>query len=309
MVVTRLPLVVGIGGGVEEDVVREVLGDVADFVADPTEQELSRAEGAIVRAAPVLDAPFFDTHPALRVVARSGVGYERVDVAAATAHSVVVAITPGSAAHAVAEGVFAHALFLVKNLRAYHRAVQEDRFAAGRAIVSGDLEGSVIGLLGCGRIGRQVSDIAKAFGAEVLIYDPYLKNPVDGQVATLDELLTRSDIVSLHAPLTPETRGVINRQSLARMKAGAILINLARSPLVDPDAVLESLRHGHLGGYGVDVFEPEPPAHHPLFDDDRVLLTPHMMGLSRSASRATFTMAAQAVRAVLTGGRPDYPVN
>lgn len=302
------PLVVGIGGGVDAEAVESVLGDVADFVAEPDEQELARAAGAIVRAAPVLDAAFFESHPRLRVVARSGVGYERVDVKAAHAHGVVVAITPGSAAHAVAEGVFAHALFLIKRLRPYHRAVQEGRFTEGRAIPSGDLEGAVFGLVGYGRIGKRVAQIARAFGSTVLIYDPFIERG-EGVVATLDELLARSDIVSLHAPLTQQTRGIINRRSLAQMKQGAILINLARGPLVDQDAVLESLRSGHLGGYGVDVFDPEPPAPHPLFNDDRVLLTPHMMGLSRNASRRTFTMAAQAVRAVLTGGRPQFPVD
>lgn len=309
MVGSTHPLVVGIGGGIDARAVEDALRGSADFIADPTEQQLLQAQGAIVRAAPVLDAPFFEQHPALKVVARSGVGYERVDINAARAHHVVVAITPGSAAHAVAEGVFAHALFLTKHLRAYHRAVQEDRFREGRNIVSGDLEGATIGLIGCGRIGRRVASIAGAFGSRILIYDPYLSGHVSGQVETLEELLSSSDIVSLHAPLTDVTRNVMNHHTLALMKPGSILINLARGPLVDNDAVLASLRADHLGGYGLDVFDPEPPDHHPLFDDERVLLTPHMMGLSRNASRATFTMAAQAVLAVLQGHEPEFPVN
>lgn len=303
------PLVVGIGGGIDDNAVNNVLGDIADFISEPNDGELKRASGAIVRAQPVLDAAFFDTHPVLKIVARSGVGYERVDIKAAHSHGVVVAITPGSASHAVAEGVFAHALFLIKKLRAYHRAVQKDRFAEGQTIISGDLEGTTLGLVGCGRIGSRVTEIGKAFGSIVLTYDPYLANSAEGRVETLEELLTRSDIVSLHAPLTSETRQIINQRTLNLMKPGAILINLARGPLVDADAVLDSLRAGHLGGYGVDVFDPEPPIHHSLFDDERVLLTPHVMGLSSNARRRTFTMAAQAVRAVLTGGKPEFSVD
>jgi phosphoglycerate dehydrogenase-like enzyme len=290
-------------GPVPADVVVPVLGDV-DFVAKPDAAQLAAAQGAIVRAAVKVGVEQFEAMPALRVVARTGVGVDDVDVAEATRRGIPVAITPGANTNAVAEGALAHILHLVKSLGPLTTLIREGGWAERTSIPVGDLEDSTIGIVGYGRIGRRVAHLAQAFGMRVLAYDPVAQVPSDQDAGGLDALLAASDVVSLHLPLLESTRNIIDVAALERMRPGAVLVNVARGGLVDLDAALSALESGHLGGLGLDSFDPEPATHHPVYDHPRVVLTPHVMGLSAKAARTTFVDAATAVRAVLDGGAP-----
>jgi D-3-phosphoglycerate dehydrogenase / 2-oxoglutarate reductase len=305
---TDRPVVVALGP-VDPALVTGVLGDDVTFVPDPSDADLAIAAGAIVRAEAVVDAALLDRAPRLRVLARTGVGVDLVDLPAASARGIPVVITPGSGARAVAEGVLALALHLVKRLGPLTQLVREGRWAQRGQVSVGDLEGAAIGIVGYGRIGRRVGELATAFGMRVLAYDPL--DPPPGQVACPDlpELASASDVLTLHVPLTEQTKHLVDATLLERVRPGAVLVNCGRGGLLDLDAALAALESGRLAGVGLDVFDPEPPRHHPLFDHPNVVLTPHVMGLSRRATAATFADAAGGVLDVLAGRPPAAVAN
>jgi phosphoglycerate dehydrogenase-like enzyme len=304
----RRPVVVALGA-VDPALVAGVLGDTVELVAEPGPEDLAAAEGAIVRADAVVDAALLARVPRLRVLARTGVGVDQVDMAAATTRGIAVVITPGSGTRAVAEGVLAHVLHLVKRLGPLTRLVREDRWAERARVGVGDLDGATIGIVGYGRIGRRVGELAAAFGMRVLAHDPVSPPPAGLDCPDLAELAGASDVLTLHAPLTEATWHLVDAGFLGRVRPGAILVNCGRGGLLDLDAALAALEEGRLGGLGLDVFDPEPPAHHPLFDHPDVVLTPHLMGLSRRATAATFAAAARGVSDVLAGRRPAALAN
>ena len=304
----RRPVVVALGA-VDPTLVTEVLGDRIQFVAQPGPEDLANAEGAIVRADAVVDGALLARAPRLRVLARTGVGVDRVDLAAAGARGIAVVITPDSGTRAVAEGVLAHVLHLVKRLGPLTRLVREGRWAERAGVAVGDLDGATIGIVGYGRIGRRVGELAAAFGMGVLAHDPISPPPAGIDRPDLGELAAASDVLTLHAPLTEATHHLVDAAVLARIRSGAVLVNCGRGGLLDLDAALAALESGRLGGVGLDVFDPEPPPHHPLFDHPNVVLTPHLMGLTRRATAATFAAAARGVGDVLAGRRPAALAN
>ncbi|HTE71455.1 MAG TPA: NAD(P)-dependent oxidoreductase [Actinomycetes bacterium] len=302
------PVVVALGP-VDPALVAGVLGDGVSFVAEPSAEQLAVAVGAIARADAVVDAEFFDRAPRLRVVARTGVGVDLVDLEAASARGVTVVVTPGSGTRAVAEGVLALALHLVKRLGPLTDLVRDGRWAERGRVPVGDLDGATIGIVGYGRIGRRVGELAAAFGMRVLAHDPVSPPPPDLDCPDLGALAAASDVLTLHAPLTPQTHHLVDEAFLAGVRPGAVLVNCGRGGLLDLDAVLAALEAGRLAGVGLDVFDPEPPRHHPLFDHPDVVLTPHLMGLTRCATAATFADAARGVTDVLAGRQPAAVAN
>lgn len=302
-------VVVGLGA-VDPALVTPVLGDEVAFVPDPDDADLAVAVGAIVRADAKADEHFLERAPQLRVLARTGVGTDLVDLTAATARGIPVVITPGSGTSAVAEGVLAHALALAKRLAPLTALVREGRWDQRSAVGPvGDLDGGTMGIVGYGRIGQRVADLARAFGMRVLAHDPVTPPPPEVAAPDLVDLVAASDVLTLHAPLTPDTHHLVDAELLARSRPGAILINCGRGGLLDLDAALAALDTGRLGAVGLDVFEPEPPEHHPIFDHPNVSLTPHLMGLTRRATAATFVDAAQGVVDVLAGRQPAAVAN
>jgi D-3-phosphoglycerate dehydrogenase len=257
----------------------------------------------------VVDAELFDRAPRLRVVARTGVGVDLVDLEAATARGVTVVVTPGSGTRAVAEGVLALALHLVKRLGPLTDLVRDGRWAERGQVAVGDLDGATIGIVGYGRIGRRVGELAAAFGMRVLAHDPFSPPSADVNCPDLGALAAASDVLTLHAPLTDQTRHLVDEAFLARVQPAAVLVNCGRGGLLDLDAVLAALQAGRLAGVGLDVYDPEPPRHHPLFDHPDVVLTPHLMGLTRRATAATFADAARGVTDVLAGRQPAAVAN
>ena len=308
MVTVDRPVVVALGT-VEPALVAGVLGEEVEFVADPSEQDIASAIGAIVRAAAVVDVAFLARAPRLRVLARTGVGVDHVDLEAATARGIPVVITPGSGTRAVAEGVFALALHLVKRLGPSTDLVRQGRWTDRGQVSMGDLDGATIGIIGFGRIGQRVGELATAFGMNLLAFDPFSAPPSEIAAPDVSELASASDVVTLHVPLTEETHHLVDDAFLDRVRPGTILINCGRGGLVDLDAAFAALESGRLGGVGLDVFDPEPPEHHPLFDHPDVVLTPHLMGMTRRAAAATFVDAARGIVDVLAGRRPAAVAN
>jgi D-3-phosphoglycerate dehydrogenase / 2-oxoglutarate reductase len=296
-------------GRVDPAVVEPILGEHATLVTDPGPDDIAAAVGAIARADAVIDAAFLARAPRLRVIARTGVGVDLVDVEAATARGIPVVITPGSGSRAVAEGVIAMALHLVKRLGPLTTLVREGRWAQRAQETVGDLDGATIGIVGYGRIGRRVGELAAAFGMRVLAYDPYSAPPEEIACADLSDLAAASDVLTLHVPLTEQTRHLADKDFLAGMRSGGILINCGRGGLLDLDAALDALNSGRLAGVGLDVFDPEPAVHHPLFDHPHVVLSPHLTGMTRRAEALTFADAARGVVDVLTGRRPAAVAN
>jgi D-3-phosphoglycerate dehydrogenase len=196
-------------------------------------------------------------------------------------------------------------LHLVKRLGPLTALIREGRWSARDALPLGDLDGATLAVVGYGRIGRRVAELATAFGMRVLASDPYAP---DAEVGLL-YALRAADVISLHAPLTPETQGLIGADTLRHVKRGAVLVNCGRGGLLDLDAAHAALLDGRLSGIGLDVFDPEPPADHPLFHRPEVVLTPHVMALSRRARALVFEEMADGMHEVLSGRRAPFIAN
>ncbi|QAB18994.1 hypothetical protein Leucomu_14665 [Leucobacter muris] len=295
-------VVVGLGP-VDPALVRPFLPEGALFVADPSAGDLAVAEGAIVRAAFDVDRPLLDRMPRLRVVARTGVGVERVDVAAAAERGIAVAVTPGSNSRAVAEGAFAMVCSLVKRLGESNAFVASGNWGSGSAPVPGDLFGKTLAVLGFGRIGRIIAGFGAAFGMRVIVHDPFVRSE-EYENASLEEAVRLADAITLHLP--GGGGELLPIELLRTARPGLVLVNCARADLVSAATLLAGLDEGLLAGVGLDVFEVEPARDRPLAGDQRVLLSPHTTGLSEGAMAATFRMAAEAVTATLAGGSPAH---
>jgi D-3-phosphoglycerate dehydrogenase / 2-oxoglutarate reductase len=282
-------------------VAEEILGEI---VVGEWRALLPEVEALIVRGDAVVTAEDIGGAPRLRVIGRSGIGVDNVDVAAAKARGIPVVVTPGAGARAVAEGAFALALALLKRLPELDRAVREGEWSLRDRIDVGDVVGATVGIVGYGRIGRDLADLARGVGMHVLAHDPN----VDEAATPLDALFAHSDVVSLHVPLSEETRGLVGPALLERAKPGLVLVNTARGGLVSSlDDLLAALESGRLGGVGLDVFDEEPPdPSHPLFAHARVLVTPHALGFTRSSREAVFRSMAEGVAAVLRGEQPTH---
>lgn len=286
--------------------------------ADPSEGAVlaigAEAEAILIRTHPVLTEALMASLKRLRCVARYGVGLDNVDVAAATRLGIPVLHAPGLNANAVAEHALLLMLAVIKRLLPHDAGLRRGAWADLRVRGIGELRGLTLGIIGVGNIGRRVAHLAAAFGMEVLGYDPYL--PAEelerrgARKVELDDLLRRADIVSLHCPLTPETRHLLGREAFALMKEGVIVINTARGGTVDQAALIEALGSGKVAGAGLDVFDPEPPeADNPLFALGRVVLTPHVAGVSEKANRAIATQVCTDIVRVLRGEHPSVVAN
>jgi len=243
----------------------------------------------------------------LRVVARNGVGYDSVDVPAATELGIAVTITPGVNQQAVAEHTLALMLAVMHGFPAQDR---EARSGSWQLVIRPRLAGKTLGLVGMGAIGKAVAPMAKGLGLEVLACDPLPDRQFAArcgvELCSFDQLLARADIISLHLPCTPETTDIINAQTLARIKPGAVLVNTSRGGLVDEDALVEALRSGQLGAAALDVFKTEPlPSDSPLVGMDNVLLSPHTAGLDRESMEAMARMAAESIVDLHEGRWPE----
>lgn len=267
----------------------------------------SGADGVVVGSTELWDAQACRRHPDLKVVARSGIGYDNVDVAACAALGVAACNTPDAPTVSTAEHALALLLAVTKRLRSAVGGLESglgDHRARSSAI---ELEGLTLGLLGCGRIGGRMSRYGKALGMRVLVCDPYLDAGEPAEPTDLDGLWSRSDVISLHAPATPETHQIVNRASLARMRTGVVIINCARGSLIDCEALATALESGRVAGAGLDVTEPEPlPVGHRLLGRDDVLVTPHVASATLTGKIRLFSDALDQALIWLRGGTPEH---
>jgi len=274
--------------------------------------EIPEAAEAIMVRTYSVTAERMEAASRLRVIAKHGVGIDNIDVASATARRIPVLWTPEANADAVAQHALALMLGLANRLAGADEALRGGRFLERLDFGSVELTGRVLGIIGLGRIGSRVARRAHlGLGMEILAYDPFIDaSDVATLVDDLGELLSRADVVTLHVPLTDETRGFINASALAHMKPTAFLVNTSRGPVIDEEALAQALTDGGLAGAGIDVFRNEPPApDHPFLTAPRVILTPHVAGLSDQALVRVATEAAQGILDVLQGRRPASPVN
>lgn len=244
-------------------------------------------------------------HPQLRVIARAGVGYDAVDLAAATDIGAAVTITPGTNQDAVAEHTFTLILALAKNLIPQHLGTCALHWPRQANL---PLRGRTLGIAGLGRIGKSVAIRGEAFGMKLLAYEPFPDHAFAAQhnvtFVSFDQLLAESDFLTLHMPASKESRHLLNRQSLARMKPTAFLINTARGALVNEPDLVEALQQKKLAGAGLDVFEEEPPSDLPFFKMPNVVVTPHAAGVDLQSRD---DMALSAAQAIVSLSRGEWP--
>jgi phosphoglycerate dehydrogenase-like enzyme len=280
--------------------------DVDLFVNDNLIQVLKDADAVVAGSEPYTRR-VIESLPKLRVIARSGVGFDAVDLAACDDRDIPVCTTPGVNHHSVAEHTIAMLMGLVRGFPELDRKVRQGRW---NRVSHPRAMGRTLGIVGLGRIGQAVAWRGVGLGMKVIAYEPYPNAEFVKQwnieLVDLDTLLARSDFVSLHAPMSKENLQLMNRERFAKMKTGSLLINTARGPLVDEAALYEALKSGHLAGAGLDVFHTEPlPLTSPLLELDNVLLAGHVAGLDDESAYDTAKMYAEIIVGLWNGVWPE----
>jgi D-3-phosphoglycerate dehydrogenase / 2-oxoglutarate reductase len=274
--------------------------EVVDVSADPSKLAavLPTAWALIVRSRTKVDRALIAAAPQLALIARAGVGVDSVDMVAAGERRIRVVNAPAAATASVAELSVTFYLLLVRGLLPKITSTRAGKWERGTS--GHELAGRTVGFVGYGRIAREIARRLAPFGATSLAYDPFVTAPVDTTaIVTLDELLARSDIVSVHAALTPENHHLLDARAFARMKPGAFLVNVARGALVDEAALLEALGSGRVAGAALDVFEEEPPMNRALIQHPNVIATPHLGASTGEAQgRAGANVVDEVLRAL-----------
>ncbi len=294
----------------------KVFGEGDWTIVSPDKESLAReladAEAIVVRSATFVNDALMEKAPKLRVIGRAGVGVDNVDLDAATRRGIVVMNTPGGNAVAVAEHTFALMLGLARFLHRAHSTMVAGKWEK-KTLQGTELRGKTLGIVGLGRVGVEVSRRAQAFGMKVVAHDPYvaptLAQQLNVTMVPLDELFAQSDYITLHVGLTPQTTGMINADSIRKMKKGVRLVNCARGELLNEADVVEALQSGQLGGAGLDVYSHEPLKDSPLMTLPNVLLTPHIAGSTNEAQEAVGVQIALQVREYLLKGVIQNAVN
>ncbi len=296
---------------------REILKEAGfdEFIDYPGDHTLTEAElieslprcEAMVAGGEQITAELLDKAPKLRAIARTGVGYDAIDVPAASARKIPIVIVPGTNQESVAEHTFALLLALTRKVVEYDALMKAGGWT--RSLLA-PLRGKTLGLVGFGRIGRAVASRASAFGMTVVAFDPLSDPDAETKMGVrrveLDDLLRSSDVVSLHLPLTRATFGLFDRTMFAKMKPGAILINTARGGLVVENDLYESLVTGHLSGAGLDVFVAEPPEPgNKLLTLPNVIVSPHLGGIDTRAMADMAELAASCIASLKAGRWPS----
>ena len=286
-----------------------------DASQDEINRALETADAAIVRVATVNGATMRQC-PRLKVVAKHGVGYDNIDVETATELGIAVVTTPGANSDAVAEASISMMLGVLKRIMPAHQAVVENRYSERSSLGLGDVTGKCIGIIGAGRIGSRVARICgKGFNMRVIAYDPYLSSAqIESmgaeQASSLNQLLTFADVVSIHTPLNEKTHRMISVAELEMMKSSAVLINTARGPVVDQEALISALRAKRIRGAALDVFDPEPPPpDSPLYQLPNLLLSPHVAGVTEGSLRQMALDSAANVLDTFSGRQVNGLIN
>ena len=302
----------------DESLKTDLEKEVAEVVYNTTGKPLSSIQlqdllgdvDGMVAGLDEIDKAAIDAAPELKVISRYGIGYNNIDLKAAKKRSIVVTNTPGANAKSVAELSVALMLNLLRPIIQCSAQARQGQWPRYKGY---SLENKTVGLIGLGAIGKEVARRLAGFDCEILAYDviedPEFAAQQDVEYSTLDEILSRADIVSLHLPGNPETVGIVNDAFIGKMKSGAYLVNTARGDLIDEDALVKAIETGKLAGAALDVFQEEPPAKgHPFLKLENLILTPHMGAHADSATNAMGRMALSECLKVLRGEQPSFRV-
>ena len=278
-------------------------------------KEIKGVEGVVVRMAP-FTRQIIEAADSLKVIGRHGVGVDTIDLKAATERGIVVTNTPEANALSVAEHTITVIGALAKRVVAYDRAIRTGGWEIRNSYKAVDLDGRTLGLVGIGRIGTLVArKAAAAYSMKVIAFDPYVAPEKAREmgitlVPASDDVFRQADVVSMHTPLTPETRRFVNATRLGLMKPTAFLINFSRGEVVDEKALYTALKTGVIAGAAIDVYDPEPPLNdNPLYELENIILSPHSAALTQECVIRMAVGAAEGVVDVLTGKRPQFVVN
>ncbi len=300
--------------GIEQ--LREVPGLEVDVRPGLKEDQLCQIIGdydaLIVRSQTKVTPKVLAAARKLRVVGRAGVGVDNVDVDAATQRGVIVMNTPGGNTISTAEHTFSMIMALSRNIPQAHASVKAGQWDR-KSFEGVELYNKTLGIIGMGRIGGEVARRAIAFGMRVLAYDPYLSpskaRALQVEVVELDDIYARADYITVHVPLTDQTKGMINRQTIAKMKKGVRLINCARGGIIHERDLVDAIKSGRVAGAALDVFEKEPPTDSPLRQLDQVIMTPHLGASTQEAQESVGIEIAEQIKEVLAGGTIRNAVN
>jgi D-3-phosphoglycerate dehydrogenase len=281
----------------------------------PPEQlktEIADCDGVVVRSPTKLTADVIAAAAKLRYIGRAGVGVDNIDLGAASDRGIVVMNTPGGNTVSTAEHTIALILALARHIPHAHRSVTDGRWER-KAFRGTELSGKTMGVIGLGRVGREVARRMRAFDMRILGADPYVDKDTatecGAELVDLEAVLRESDVVSVHVPLTGDTRALIGKEQLDSMRDGAFVINCARGGVVSEDALLGALESGKVAGAAVDVFEKEPPGDNPLFQHPRCVFTPHLGAATAEAQVRVAVEAAECVAEALSTGVTRNAVN
>jgi len=283
-----------------------------DQIKNGLAAEIADADGLVVRSAVQVDDALMASAPKLRVIGRAGVGVDNIDAEAATRRGIVVMNTPGANAIAVAELTLGMMLALARQLPKANSTMHSGKWEK-KSLQGVELRGKKLGVLGLGRIGLEVTRRARSFGMEVIGHDPFVSASIARenaiQLVSTDELFQQADYLTLHVGLTPQTTGIINEETIAKMKKGVRIVNCARGELIVEEALADALKSGQVGGAALDVFHQEPLKDSPFFSLDNVILTPHIAGSTAEAQEAVGVQIALQVREYLKLGVVQNAVN
>ncbi len=273
--------------------------------ADELLEIIGEYDAVIVRSRTKITAKVLEAAKNLKVIGRAGVGVDNIDLEAARVRGVTVVNAPQAATQAVAELVIGMMFALARSLTKADAAMKRGEWIK-KKLLGTELHGKTLGIIGMGRIGSRVGQLAKALGMEIVGYDPLIPaEEIERRgakpVQTLDELYAVADVITLHVPLTPQTRGMIGKEAFGKMKRGVIVLCAARGGVIDEDALLEALESGQVSGAGLDVFAKEPPGATPLVTHPNVLATPHIGAQTAEAQRRVAIDIATEVLAALNG--------
>jgi D-3-phosphoglycerate dehydrogenase len=275
-------------------------------------EHLATADALVVRSALQVDAALLEHAPKLRVIGRAGVGVDNVELDAATRKGIAVMNTPGGNAVAVAEYTLGVMLAMARYITRANSTMHAGKWEK-KTLQGSELRAKTLGIVGLGKIGMEVAKRARVFGLEVVAHDPFVSVAVAKEqgirTVALDEVYAVADYLTLHVGLTPQTAGMINAESLKKMKKGVRLVNCARGELVDEAALAEALKQGHVAAASLDVFAQEPPKNSPFFGMDNVILTPHIGGSTHEAQEAVGQQIALQVKEYLKHGVIQNAVN
>lgn len=274
--------------------------------------DLEKYDALLVRSATKVTEEVFQKMPNLKIVARAGVGVDNIDIEAATKHGVVVINAPDGNTISTAEHTFAMMASLVRHIPQANVSVKSGEWNRS-AFLGTELYGKSLGIIGLGRIGSEIAKRAKAFGMNVLVYDPFLTKDRAEKMGvnscTLDQVLENADIITVHTPLTKETRGLLGKENIGKTKKGVYLLNCARGGIIDEEALIYYLEKGHVKGVALDVFEVEPPVNRKLLEFDQVIVTPHLGASTKEAQLNVASQVADEVLKFLQGKPVSNSIN